>query len=154
VPMGLLELAEMLITRSVDAHVAIRRHAPGGPFADEPTWERKFSVPFSFETFRPRGFVGNLDADWNGDGLRDLVLSGNGEALEVYLGAEEKPFAKRAARQSFDTDGRIRAGDLEGDGLPDFVLYDPRRSDVPIRLGRNRGLLPGTPRRGELRATP
>lgn len=154
VPLGLLELAESLITRSMDAHVAIRRRADGGPFADEPSFERKFSIPFSFETFRPRGFIGNLASDWNGDGLRDLLLSGNGEAIEVHLGAEKKPFAKRAARQAFDTNGRLRAGDLDGDGLPDFVLFDPRRPDVPIRVGRNRGALPGTPRGAEIRAQP
>jgi len=154
VPLGLLELAEMLVTRSVDAHVAIRQRTPGGPSADAPSYRRKFSVPFSFETFRPRGFIGNVATDWNGDGLRDLLLSGDGEALEVYLGAEERPFAKRAGRQGLDTDGRLRAGDLDGDGLADFVLFDPRRADAPIRVGRNRGVLPGTPRRSELRATP
>lgn len=154
VPLSLLELAETFLTRSVDAHVAIRRRALPGPFAEEPSWERKFSIPFSFETFRPRGFVGNLDTDWNGDGLRDLLLSGDGEALEVYLGSEDHPFARRVARQELDTDGRIRAGDLDGDRLPDFVLYDPRRADVPILVGRNRGVLPGTPAHGEMRGLP
>ena len=154
IPLSALELAEIFLTRSVDVHVAIRRRAAGGPFAERASYERKFSIPFSFETFRPRGFLGNVAADWNGDGLRDLLLSGSGKALEVYLGAEDEPFAKRVARQGFDTNGRIQAGDLDDDGLPDFVLFDPRRSDVPIRVGRNLGTLPGTPARSEIRAAP
>ena len=154
VPLGVLELAEILITRSIDAHVTLRRPVAGGPFADEPSYRRKFSVPFSFETFRPRGFLGNLAGDWNGDGLRDLLLSGDGRAIEIRLGAERKPFSRRAVRQRLDTNGRVRLGDLEGDGLPDFVLFDPRRADAPIRVGRNRGALPGTPLRAGLRARP
>jgi len=154
VPLGVFELAELFLTRSVDAHVAVRRRAAGGPFAEEPTWQRKFSIPISFETFRPRGFLGNLAGDWNGDGRRDLLLSGQGEAVEIHLGAERKPFAERAARQRLETSGRVRIGDLEGDGLPDIVLFDSRRPDVPVRVLRNRGILPGTPKPSELRARP
>lgn len=157
IPLSVLELAEILITRSVDVHVEIRERAAngaGGPFAEKPSFERKLSIPFSFETFRPRGFVGNLGADWNGDGRRDLLLSGDGEAVEIYLGDARRPFERRAVRQRLDTGGRVRVGDLEGDGLPDAVLFDPRRPDVPIRVLHNRGRLPGTPARGEWRVEP
>lgn len=153
IPLGVFELAEILLTRSVDAHVRIRRaQAEGAPFADSLVYERKFSVPFSFETFRPRGFLGNLSGDWNGDGRNDLLLSGNGTALEVHPGQADGGFARRAVRQSLDTGGRIRLGDLDRDGLPDFVLFDPRRPDVPIRIGWNQGILPGTPSRPSIRA--
>jgi hypothetical protein len=151
VPLGVLELVEMLVTRSVDVHVAVRRAGRATPFAPAPSFERKLAVPFSMETFRPRGFVGNVASDWNDDGLRDLLLSGDGEAVEIYLGAPDRPFVERAARQALDTDGRLVAADLDGDALQDFVLFDPRRTGVPIRLGFNLGTLPGTPARGELR---
>ena len=40
-------------------------------------------------------------------------------------------------------------GEWNGDGLPDFVLYDPRELQAPVRIARNRGILPGTlPRMG------
>jgi len=151
IPLGVLELVEMLLTRSVDVHVAVRRAGRATPFAAAPSFERKLSVPFSMETFRPRGFVGNVASDWNDDGLRDLILSGDGRALEIYPGAPDRPFAARAARQALDTDGRLVAADLDGDGLQDFVIFDPRRAGAPIRLGFNLGTLPGTPARGELR---
>jgi hypothetical protein len=99
----------------------------------------------NFETMRLRGFVPTLEADVNGDGQRDLLASGDGAALEVYLGGPEYRFAQRQLRQELDTGGRIGFGDLDGDGLPDFVIYDPRRADVPVRVGRNLGSLPGTP---------
>jgi hypothetical protein len=151
IPLGVLELVEMLVTRSVDVHVAVRRAGRTTPFASAPSFERKLSVPFSMETFRPRGFVGNVASDWNDDGLRDLVLSGDGHAVEIHLGAPERPFATRATRQELDTEGSLVAADLDGDRLQDFVIFDPRRTGAPIRLGFNLGTLPGTPARGELR---
>jgi hypothetical protein len=37
----------------------------------------------------------------------------------------------------------IRFGDLDGDGLLDFALFDPHSFNVPVRVGRNLGRLPG-----------
>jgi hypothetical protein len=44
-----------------------------------------------------------------------------------------------------DSAGRLRIGLLDGDALPDWVIYDPRRADSPLRVGWNRGTLPGSP---------
>jgi hypothetical protein len=52
--------------------------------------------------------------------------------------------AKRRYRQKLSTAGVIRFGDLDGDGLLDFVIFDPHNFDVPVRVGRNLGRLPGT----------
>ncbi len=75
------------------------------------------------------------------------MLSGGGEALEIYLGGEQGPFDKRALRQSLQTNGVIHWGDLDHDALPDFVIFDPHNFNVPVRVGRNLGALPGTPAR-------
>ena len=100
-------------------------------------------LPFSFETFRLKGFIPTAHVDLNGDGLPDFVSSGGGDAIEIHVGGGEKPFATRSCRQEFSTDGVIRFGDLDGDDLPDFVIFDPYNFDVSIRMGRNRGTLPG-----------
>ena len=36
------------------------------------------------------------------------------------------------------------AADLDGDGLPDFVAHDPLDGEGRVRIGINRGALPGT----------
>ncbi len=141
IPLGVFELAEILLTRSVDANVAIRTATLEGGFAEKPIYRRKYSVPFSFETFRPRGFLGYFDADWNGDGRNDLLLSGGGEAVELHLGRAEGGFEASGPRQKMNTGGRIRTGDIDGDGRPDFVLFDPRRPNAPLRIARNAGRL-------------
>lgn len=144
-PIGLLNVAEIFVQRDIDVGAEIRRGSAGGRFEEKPWIDRPFSIPFDFETFRPRGFIPTIARDWNGDGHLDLLGSADGSAIEVCLGGGDKPFAKCEARQSLDTGGRIRFGDLDGNGLSDFVLYDTRRPDVPVRVGVNRGVLPGTP---------
>ncbi|MEE9608002.1 MAG: VCBS repeat-containing protein [Myxococcota bacterium] len=155
IPLSILELVEILVTRAIDARLAIYRANPAGDgpvFGPRPWFQRKLGIPMNFETFRPRGFAPTLAADVNGDGYRDLLESAGGEGIEVYLGGAERPYRKRVARQDFDSSGRIRFGDFDGDGLADFLLYDQRRPDTPLLLGVNRGVLPGTPARARLSA--
>lgn len=143
---SLFELVELLLSREVDARISLQRF-DGRAFAPEPWMKKKLSVPLSFDTFRPRGFIPVANVDLNGDGLRDLVTSGDGDSLDVYLGETKSPFDDRSGRQKMDTAGVIHFRDLDGDGLPDFVLFDPHNFDVPVRVGRNRGKLPGPKRR-------
>lgn len=145
IPAGVLEVVEILVTRAIDAEVSIYRRAEHSPFGAKP-WQRwKLDVPFSFKTFRSLGFVPTLEADFNGDGFNDLLGSGAGDRLEVRLGRAESGYAALHASQPLDTAGRIRFGDLDGDRLADFVLYDSRRPGTPVQVGRNRGVLPDTP---------
>lgn len=141
---GLLQMAELFVQRRVDLDATIHRQAADGRFEEVPFLERRVTLPFDFETLRPRGFPPTVEADWNGDGHRDWISSGGGTSVEVSLGGPERRFERTDARQALDSVGRLRTGDLDGDGLSDFVLYDPRRSDASVRVGLNRGNLPGT----------
>jgi hypothetical protein len=142
--LSVLEMAEFLLTGSLDAELRVHRVEGSGRFAEEPAVKLKLDMPWSLETFRPRGFLAELGPDLNGDGYLDLVASNGGESIEVHLGGDEQQLARRVQRQQADSRGRIRYGDIEGDGLPDLLLYDPTRAEAPIWLARNAGRLPGT----------
>lgn len=142
IPGGLLEIVEVLLTSSIDAHLAIHRRGEEAPFDPSPWQALNLDIGFSFETFRSEGFVPRIAADLNGDKHLDFVSSGDGEEIEVHLGSREGGFGKRHTRQALDTVGRIRFGELQGDSLADFVIYDPRRPGSPIRIGWNLGRLP------------
>jgi hypothetical protein len=147
IPLSILELVELLLTRAIDVEVSVYRpDADGtdGVFAAKPWLRSKLDVGVSFDTFEPRGFIPILEADLNRDGHLDRLGSGYGKAIEVYLGGGDAPYRERIAHQELDTGGALRFGDLDGDGLTDFLLYDRTRPDTPIRIGRNRGILPGT----------
>lgn len=143
-PLGLLDLARLFVQRSIQVEATLHRNGGDGRFEEQPWLRRQLSVAFDFETVRPKGFFPTLGHDWNGDGHRDLLSGGDGAALEVWLGGPRHRFATTAARQALETGGRLRAGDLDGDGLPDFVLYDARSPGAAVRVGRNLGTLPDT----------
>ncbi len=146
IPVTVLEIVEMLLTRAVDVEISIYRSGPDGLFLPEPWSRRKLDIPFSLDTGRPRGFIPTVNADLNGDGLLDFLSSDGGKGIEVYLGGRER-FGKRHARQEMESQGRVRFGDVNGDGLTDFVLYSPRIRDAPVRIAINLGNLPGSPPR-------
>ncbi|HXZ86101.1 MAG TPA: VCBS repeat-containing protein [Myxococcota bacterium] len=153
VPFGVLALIQALVTRSVDADVAVYRSDENGKFAPEPWFRRRLSVAFSFDTARPLGFVPTGNFDLNGDGFDDLLTAGKGDRIDVWLGGPTGMAQTVSGRQKLHSSGRLRGGDWDGDGLADFVLYDPRDPNAPVEIARNRGLLPGTlPRIGA--ATP
>jgi len=149
VPISLLEIVEMLLTQSVDAHLRLFPLRKGGARTPDELVERKMSVDIDFAAGRPAGFIATMEHDLNNDGFVDVLGSGDGSELEVYLGGAE-PRYRRDATQDMDTAGRVRAGDVDGDELPDFVLYNPRDPDATLRILRNLGSLPGSRRRAEI----
>jgi hypothetical protein len=141
IPMGTLQLVELLLTKDIDAEVAVYRAKKGGLFHETPWFTRSLEIAFNFDTSRPMGFFPNYKADLNDDGHKDLLTSGKGNEIEVYLGGTDH-YRKRVVRQKADSSGRLRFGDLDGNGLTDLLMYDPLRPDSPIRIGINRGTLP------------
>jgi len=110
----------------------------------KPWAKKKISTGISFDTFRPQGFIPPMGLDINSDGFVDLITSADGKGIEVFLGGGRKPFPKRTALQKLPTAGVIHFSDFDADGLLDFVLFDPQQFDMPVRVGRNRGELPGS----------
>ena len=142
-PMGGLQLVKMLLTKDIDAEVTVYRAQKGGLFDKNPWFTRSLEIAFNFDTNRPLGFFPNYKADFNNDGHKDLLTSGKGNAIEVYLGGTDD-YRRRVVRQKADSGGRLRFGDFDGNGLTDLLIYDPLRPDSPIRIGINRGTLPRT----------
>lgn len=149
----ILDLVEILLTRSIDPELRVYRSAQEIPFDPKPAFTRSLDLGMSFETQRSVGFLPALQ-DLNADGRLDLIAPSGGSLLEIHLGAPGPALEPRAIRQPFDTTGVIRFGDLDRDGLLDFVVHDPRRPATPIRVGVNRGVLPGTRRPAELQPSP
>src|SRR5271154_4725952 len=76
-----------------------------------------------------------LTADFNGDGIPDLVILGN--AISVLLGNGDGTFTA-APSPSSDLPGAIAVGDFNGDGIPDLAvapLLDEGNSEVLLGNG-------------------
>ncbi len=142
---SLLEAIEFLLSKEIDVRVTARSWEPGVGFGERPIVDDRLSIPIDFETFRPKGFIPRLGVDLTGDGFMDLMTSGEGKALELHLGDGSNPFVKRVARQKMRTLGVIHYADVNADGLPDFVLFDPHNFDIPVQIGRNLGTFADQP---------
>ena len=138
---SLLELVEALLTQSLDTTISIHSPAEKGVFSSEPIRELDVEIPLSFDTFRPAGFIPTLDTDLNNDGFRDLLLSEEGDRIDVYLGRPDFKFNQRDAQQSMDSRGQLRLGDWNSDGLTDLLIFDPQNPASKLRLVVNQGTL-------------
>jgi hypothetical protein len=144
---GIVQLIRVLVTREVQ--IELRCFATRGPGLAElvETWRGELSLRLDFEAGRVAGLVPTVEGDWNGDGRRDL-LHGSGEGrLAIRLGesGEHGPrFGEHAAHQAIPAGDQARVADLDGDGLHDLVLFDPRDPGGQVHVLWNRGLLPGT----------
>jgi len=159
IPINVLELIEIFLQEAIDANLVVyglERPAslPETPRSPEPWFDVKLGVPLDFETSRPAGFVPTVEHDFNGDGFRDYISSTDGTKLELYAGSRKRGYKKRHARQKIATEGQIRPGDLNGDGLTDLVMFNTRRDNQPVRLLFNSGVLPGTVVKPGLSAQP
>ena len=81
--------------------------------------------------------IGNtvLNADFNGDGIPDLVILGSG--VSVLLGNGDGTFIA-APSPSSDLPGAIAVGDFNGDGIPDLAVapvLDEGNSEVLLGKG-------------------
>jgi trimeric autotransporter adhesin len=76
-----------------------------------------------------------LTADFNGDGIPDLVILGSG--ISVLLGNGDGTFTA-APSPSSDLPGAIAVGDFNGDGIPDLAVapaFDEGNSEVLLGNG-------------------
>src|SRR6202789_2100009 len=76
-----------------------------------------------------------LTADFNGDGIPDLVILGSG--ISVLLGNGDGTFTA-APSPSSDLPGAIAVGDFNGDGIPDLAVapaLDEGNSEVLLGKG-------------------
>ena len=81
--------------------------------------------------------IGNtvMTADFNGDGIPDLVILGSG--ISVFLGNGDGTFTA-APSPSADSPGAIAVGDFNGDGIPDLAVapaFDEGNSEVLLGNG-------------------
>lgn len=136
---SLLEFVETLLTRSVDAKFVAHRLDADRRYVKKPWIEKDFDIPLSFDTFRPEGFLPVFGTDMNADGYGDLVRSGDGDRIEINYGGPKFAFRKTNVRHDMDTQGVLRLGDWNGDGLTDLLIYDPREPEATLRLVINHG---------------
>ncbi len=153
---GLVQAVRMLLTRSGKATLNVLTLDPDQephPFVS--AWKQDFRFKIDFNETRVEGLYPILSTDWNGDGLNDVLALDNEGSISVRLG-ELGPsgprFGSPIARQSSAIGaGRSVEADIDGDGLQDLLIYDSKAPSGALWIYFNRGVLPGSPERPQLR---
>ncbi len=153
-PFSTMGLVKTLLTRTIEAEARIFQPDPRQGFAADPWVKLDLTIPFSFDTLRTSGFLPGWTVDVNADGHLDLLLSGGGSSVDVHLGGPDFRYDKRNSRMKVSTQGVLRSGDLDGNGLPDLLIFDPFTAAAPVQLLYNLGTLPGSPSRLESAPSP
>ncbi len=143
---GIGQVFRMLTSRSTQLELATYSvDASAGKF--QRTWEGSVTLRLDLARGRIADILPNVDGDWNGDGRPDLLYGVGARQLGIRLGAQgpEGPrFGSPVAEQDLSGATEYAVGDLDGDGLDDLMLWDPRDGQGTVRVMRNRGTLPGT----------
>jgi len=144
---GVVQAIRMLTLQSAELRLSVLTLPVDGALAPLQTWSDDVSFPFDFSTTRVRGVLPFLEADWNGDGRRDLCWGNDSNLLRFRLGERRDSgpgFGPVVASVPLSLSGDLVAADLDHDGLPDFVAFDPLDGDGRLRVGLTRGVPPGT----------
>jgi hypothetical protein len=143
---GIGQVFRMLTSRSTRLELAAYTvDASAGEF--KRSWKGSVTLRLDLARGRIADILPNVDGDWNGDGRPDLLYGIGARRLGIRLGTEgpEGPrFGSRVGEQDLNGATEYAVGDLDGDGLDDLMLWDPRDSQGIVRVMRNRGTLPGT----------
>jgi len=145
---GLVQVARLLVSRRAEVEQRVYSLTRGDAgYALENRWQGSLSLRLDLAGGRAADLLPTALGDWNGDGRRDLLYGVAGKALGIRLGTPGPGFGSRVADQKLPegtTSGDTAIADLDGDGLDDLVLFDPRDSDGRVHVLRNRGTLPGS----------
>jgi hypothetical protein len=155
IPFGVVQAVRMLTLGRLEVRLRVRAlpTEAGAPALE--TWRDDVTFPFDYESSRVLGLMPHTKTDWNGDGLRDLCWGDGSGKLRFRLGearAGGPGYGAVVATLELPVSGDLVSADLDADGLPDLVAHDPLDLEGRVRIGINRGALPGTP--AGIRAAP
>ena len=131
---GIVGGIEVFLSKKVNLQLIVYRlKSDGSGFENDPSQTLVFSVPFVVQLTRESGswsltFKPNFKGDFNGDGIKDLIVKSDDKVLDIYYGnkntvLDSSPNAKININQPKGTSyTESYTSDLNGDGISDLIL--------------------------------
>ena len=95
------------------------------------------SLPSALELGRTPKAIAT--ADFNGDGIADLIIGDDDGSLKLFLGDGTGNFAPGLDVARLDSVVSIAVADFNGDGRPDIAVSDWRAGSVTVFLNTGKG---------------
>jgi hypothetical protein len=150
---GISSGIQVFLSGKVDLELHIYPMQAGGRYTQDPVQELKFSIPYALQvtrasatldlTFRP-----NFRGDFNGDGLRDMLIAGDERTLRIHPGSREHGISEKPSGSisMSPPEGTILTepfvADFNRDGISDLILKhvygDPMGHVLEMKLSRRR----------------
>lgn len=142
---SVLQAVRVLVARSLniglDFHVLCQQ--PDGAFSPSPGLDLSGSFRLNLNNFR-QGQLSLFSGDFDGDGRKDFLQIGRGRTVSIHRGGAGCRFPSRPDLEIELVEAPkdlalVEVGDLDGDGLADLAVTQPRsrRRDAqssPVRL--------------------
>ena len=136
-------LASDIATRGT-ASITVTNPAPGGGTSNVSLLQvtgPTSSISFNSSAYQAGGNSGAvISADFNGDGLADLVVANSGTtSVSILLGNGDGTFKPRADYPTGGNSPMMATGDFNGDGRLDLAVANGFANTVSILLGNGDG---------------
>jgi len=133
---GLTQIIGALLSGSIDQDVMLFKLGQDGKFNKKPSVSKEVELSFSLSSGKSGEPVVEL-ADFDGDGLKDLMFSDGSKTLKIYRGKKgKKLFTRRASKQKvrLPKDGKLlETFDLNLDGKNDIMIRYGRQDDTELK---------------------
>jgi len=144
---------QVFLSGKVDLELHIYPMQANGQFPRDPVQELKFPIPYLLQVTRTSAMIDltfrpNFKGDFNGDGLRDMLVADGDRTLRIYPGSRDRGISEKPSGSIAmnPPEGTVRTepfvADFNRDGISDLVLKhvqtDLVRHALEIKLSKPR----------------
>lgn len=132
---GVAQIIGALMSGSIDQDIYLFKMGADGHYLEEPSAEKEVELNFSLSSGKSGAPVVKA-ADFDGDGIKDIMLSNGEKKLKIFQGRNNKRlFKKRSDKYKIllPKDGNlVEVMDLNNDAKEDIIIRYGRQDDEKL----------------------
>ncbi|TQV88373.1 FG-GAP repeat domain-containing protein [Aliikangiella coralliicola] len=132
---GVSQIIGALLSGSIDQDIYFFKMDENDRFGEEPNVDKEVELNFSLSSGKSGEPVVKV-ADFNGDGVKDLMFSDGEKTLKTYQGNDsQKLFARKSTKHKvlIPKDGElVETTDINNDGKEDIIIRYGRQDDEKL----------------------
>jgi hypothetical protein len=128
--LGFMSTLKILLLKNVEVNLTVYLQTATDQYTDKPDFEKSFTYNVAINQNVDYAGILTLEGDYNGDGLKDLLIHEGDGVLKIFLGAPGKIFESGASWQTeIPRPDGLDSPDLNGDGGSEIVAHYIQQPD-------------------------